>query len=57
MVATVREWVARDVTPNASALEQADEFPAEMVEQLKAFGLFGSKIDPTHGGLGLDTLT
>jgi alkylation response protein AidB-like acyl-CoA dehydrogenase len=57
MIAAVRSWVTRDVIPHASALEHADEFPTEMVEQLKAFGLFGSKIAPEHGGLGLDTTT
>jgi len=57
MIAAVRSWVAKDVIPQASALEHADEFPTGLVEQLKAFGLFGSKIAPEHGGLGLDTTT
>ena len=57
MVAAVRSWIAKDVIPEASALEHADEFPTVMVEQLKAFGLFGSKIAPEYGGLGLDTTT
>ena len=57
LVATIRGWVRKDVIPNASELEHADEFPAAMVEQMKAFGLFGARIPPEHGGLGLDTLT
>jgi butyryl-CoA dehydrogenase len=57
IVATVRDWVAKVVTPGASALEHADRYPDEWVEQMKAFGLFGSRIPDTYGGLGLDTLT
>jgi butyryl-CoA dehydrogenase len=57
LVATVRDWVRREVIPRASELEHADEYPEAMVEQMKAFGLFGARIDPEHGGLGLDTPT
>jgi alkylation response protein AidB-like acyl-CoA dehydrogenase len=57
LVATIRQWVDRDVVPNASALEHADEFPQAMYEQMCEFGLFGSTIDPAYGGLGLDATT
>src|SRR5580658_738541 len=56
-VATVRDWVAKEVMPGASDLEHADQYPTAWVEQMKAFGLFGARIPPEHGGLGLDTLT
>jgi alkylation response protein AidB-like acyl-CoA dehydrogenase len=57
LVATVRTWVRKDVIPVASDYEHADEFPTPLVEQMKAFGLFGAKVPPEHGGLGLDTVT
>ncbi|MDQ2647940.1 MAG: acyl-CoA dehydrogenase family protein [Actinomycetota bacterium] len=57
MLSTVRTWVRKEVIPNASRFEHADEYPAEWVDQLKAFGLFGARIPEEHGGLGLDTLT
>src|SRR3954454_5930590 len=57
LVATVREWVRKDVIPVASEFEHADRYPEAMVEQMKAFGLFGSRIPEEHGGLELDVLT
>jgi alkylation response protein AidB-like acyl-CoA dehydrogenase len=57
LVSTLRNWVTSDVLPVASKLEQADEFPAALVEQMKTFGLFGATIPPDLGGLGLDSLT
>jgi len=57
IIATVRDWVRKDVIPVASEYEHADEFPAPLVEQMKAFGLFGAKVPVEYGGLGLDTVT
>jgi alkylation response protein AidB-like acyl-CoA dehydrogenase len=57
MVATVRKWVADKVIPVASELEHADEYPAELVDQMKELGLFGITIPEEYGGLGLDLLT
>ncbi len=57
LVSTIRTWVRREVIPGASALEHADQFPEEWVEQMRRFGLFGSRIPEEHGGLGLDTFT
>jgi butyryl-CoA dehydrogenase len=57
IIGTVRDWVRKDVIPVASEYEHADEFPAPLVEQMKAFGLFGAKVPVEHGGLGLDTVT
>src|SRR6476660_5683659 len=39
--AGVRRWVEREVLPVASDFEHADEYPADIVEQMKAMGLFG----------------
>jgi butyryl-CoA dehydrogenase len=57
LVGAVRTWVAKDVIPNASDLEHADEYPEAMVEQMKAFGLFGATVPEEHGGLDLDVRT
>jgi butyryl-CoA dehydrogenase len=53
MVATVREWVDREVVPVASDLEHADEFPEELVAQMRGLGIFGVTIPEQYGGLGL----
>jgi alkylation response protein AidB-like acyl-CoA dehydrogenase len=57
VVASVREWVEREVYPVASDYEHADEFPAPLVEDMKSMGLFGVTIPEEYGGLGLDLLT
>jgi butyryl-CoA dehydrogenase len=57
LVATVRAFVVKDVLPVASDLEHADEYPTDLVEQMRALGLFGATIPIEHGGLGLDVAT
>jgi alkylation response protein AidB-like acyl-CoA dehydrogenase len=57
VLATVRRFVDRDVLPVASALEHADEYPWDLVERMKALGLFGATIPVEYGGLGLDYST
>ena len=42
--------------PNVLELEHADEYPTEMVEQMREFGLFGATIPTEYGGLGLSTV-
>jgi alkylation response protein AidB-like acyl-CoA dehydrogenase len=53
----IRKWLDKDVRPHVMKLEHDDVWPAEMVEQMKAFGLFGAVIDPKWGGLGLSAST
>ncbi len=57
MLDAIRRWLERDVRPHAAKLEHDDVWPAEMVERMKAFGLFGAVIDPQWGGLGLAAST
>ena len=57
IVGNVRRFVAREVLPNAIALEHADEFPEAIVAQMRELGLFGLTIPEQYGGLGLDLLT
>jgi alkylation response protein AidB-like acyl-CoA dehydrogenase len=53
----IEKWLARDVRPHVMRLDHADEYPHEMVEQMKALGLFGATIPQEYGGLGLSATT
>jgi alkylation response protein AidB-like acyl-CoA dehydrogenase len=57
VVATVREFVEREVFPVAEELEARDEFPEKIVEQMRELGLFGLTVPEDYGGAGLDLLT
>ena len=49
----VERFLRRDVAPVAHDLEQADEYPREIVAKMQALGLFGATIGQRYGGLGL----
>ena len=53
MLDAVGRWLERDVRDKVMALEQADEYPHEMVDQMRELGLFGATIPTEYGGLGL----
>lgn len=53
----IDKFLERDVRPYVMAIEHADEYPEEMVEGMKALGLFGAIIPEEYGGLGLPTTT
>jgi len=57
LVATVRRFVEREVLPVALELEHADEYPAAIVDGMRALGLFGITVPEEYGGLGLDLPT
>ncbi len=54
---TIDKFLAKDVAPVAQALEQADAYPHEVVEKMRALGLFGATIGESYGGLGLPAST
>jgi len=54
---SVERFLERDVKPYAHDLEAGDTYPTDIVEKMKALGLFGATIAPEYGGLGLSTLT
>jgi len=54
---SVRKWLTRDVKPYARQLEHDDVWPADMVAQMTALGLFGATIRRAYGGLGLGAST
>ena len=53
----VDKFLEREVKPIARDFELADEYPHEMVEKMKALGLFGATISPQYGGMGLSAAT
>jgi len=57
ILAMIRDFVDRDVAPNVSRYEHADEFPYPLVQTMKEIGLFGTTIPEEYGGLGLDLTT
>jgi len=57
ILAAVRGFVDGEIIPNAQRLEHADEYPADIVEGMKAMGIFGLMIPEEYGGLGESLLT
>jgi alkylation response protein AidB-like acyl-CoA dehydrogenase len=57
LLATIDRWLERDVRPVVKEFDHADRYPAEIVEQMKEFGLFGATVSPEYGGLGLPAST
>lgn len=53
----IDRWIEREVRPVVMEHDHADRYPAELVEQMKAMGLFGATISREHGGLGLPATT
>jgi butyryl-CoA dehydrogenase len=54
---TIDKWVEGEVRPIAREHDQADQYPHDLVEQMKDLGLFGAIISPDYGGLGLPAST
>ena len=57
IVATVRQFVDREIIPVAQELEHSDSYPQAIVDQMKDMGLFGLMIPQEYGGLGESLLT
>ncbi|MUL79150.1 acyl-CoA dehydrogenase family protein [Mycolicibacterium sp. CBMA 226] len=57
IVATVRQFVDREIIPVAQELEHSDSYPQAIVDQMKDLGLFGLMIPQEYGGLGETLLT
>ncbi|MCY3620797.1 MAG: acyl-CoA dehydrogenase family protein [Gammaproteobacteria bacterium] len=53
LLGAIDRWLERDVRDKVMALERADEYPREMVAQMRELGLFGATIPAEYGGLGL----
>ena len=57
IVNTVREFVKRDVEPIASAYDNDDIYPHDLIPKLQELGLFGITIPIEYGGMELDFTT
>src|ERR1700692_2466061 len=57
IISTVRQFVEKEVIPNAPELERTDTYPQQIVDQRKDMGLFGLMIPQEYGGLGESLLT
>jgi acyl-CoA dehydrogenase len=53
LVASVQRFVAERLVPAENAVEEQDEVSADIVEDMKAMGLFGLSIPEEYGGIGL----
>jgi alkylation response protein AidB-like acyl-CoA dehydrogenase len=57
ILSTVRDFVDKEILPNVHDLEQADEYPEQIVAGMAEMGLFGLTIAEEYGGLGESLLT
>ncbi|MDQ3849082.1 MAG: acyl-CoA dehydrogenase family protein [Actinomycetota bacterium] len=53
----VRQFADEQILPHAEHFDHEDEFPTDIVEQMKELGLFGVTIPEEYGGMGLDLTT
>lgn len=53
LVATVRRFVETRLIPAEPRVEADNAIPQDIVEEMRAFGLFGMSIPEQYGGLGL----
>jgi len=57
LIDSIGRWLEKKVAPIAARLEEADEYPHELVADMCEMGLYGALIEPRYGGLGLSALT
>jgi alkylation response protein AidB-like acyl-CoA dehydrogenase len=50
----LRDFVQQEIKPVAREWEQAGRYPTEIVEQMKAMGLFGLLVPEEYGGVAAD---
>ncbi len=50
----VADFVDEEVQPRAKEIDETDEFPWDLVEEMGSLGLMGGPIDEQYGGAGLD---
>jgi acyl-CoA dehydrogenase len=53
LLSSVQRFVRERLMPAEDAVEEHDEVPADIVEDMKAMGLFGISIPEEYGGIGL----
>ncbi|MEM7125295.1 MAG: acyl-CoA dehydrogenase family protein [Chloroflexota bacterium] len=56
LITIVKRFVREKLMPMEEYVEEHDKIPPELVEEMKALGLFGLSIPEEYGGLGLSML-
>jgi len=51
--ASVQRFIDQRLVPAEDILEETDEVPADIVQEMKDIGLFGISIPEAYGGIGL----
>ncbi|MFG2894219.1 acyl-CoA dehydrogenase family protein [Streptomyces sp. NPDC048248] len=55
VVETVHDFVDRDVKPVVQELEHANTYPEQLIEKMKALGIYGLAIPEEYGGTAVST--
>lgn len=53
----IRDFARRSISPVAREYELSGRYPEEIVEEMKAMGLFGMLIPEQYGGIGIDAVS
>jgi acyl-CoA dehydrogenase len=53
LLPTLQRFVAERLVPAENHLEEHDEVPADLIEDMKEMGLFGLTVPEEYGGIGL----
>jgi acyl-CoA dehydrogenase len=51
---TLRDFVAKEIKPNADTWDEAGEIPWQLHQKVGALGVWGFGIEEQYGGLGID---
>ncbi|MFB6255010.1 MAG: acyl-CoA dehydrogenase [Halobacteriaceae archaeon] len=51
---TVADFVDEEVKPKASEIDETDDFPSDLIDQMAELGLMGMPFPSEYGGAGLD---
>src|SRR5689334_8438237 len=53
----IREFARRSIAPVAREWELTDRYPAEIIDEMKAMGLFGILVPEEYGGTAIDAVS
>jgi alkylation response protein AidB-like acyl-CoA dehydrogenase len=53
----IRDFARKSIAPVAREWELAGRYPTEIVEEMKAMGLFGMLVPEEYGGIGIDAVS
>ena len=53
----IRDFARRSIAPVARDWELAERYPTEIVDEMKAMGLFGMLVPEEYGGIGIDAVS